>query len=88
MVLGPLPSNDQKVCRHYDVEWDQWYYKPHVKLFLTIINNTGLSTSLFYVKRDRNETALGALIGWFTRTGQLEHRTRYLFELRKRKTDS
>uniref|UniRef100_A0A2H1VQ47 SFRICE_030835 n=1 Tax=Spodoptera frugiperda TaxID=7108 RepID=A0A2H1VQ47_SPOFR len=39
-----------------------------------------LCTSLLYVKRNRNESTIDALISWFIRAGQSERRTRSRFD--------
>ncbi|KAF9800705.1 hypothetical protein SFRURICE_015359, partial [Spodoptera frugiperda] len=51
--------------------------------FLNRILLCTFSTSLLYVKRKRNESVLGALIGWFIRAGQSEYRTRCRFDFVK-----
>lgn len=48
--------------------------------------NWGLSTSLFYVKQDRNVIAFGVLIGWFIRTDQSVPLVRVCFPLNEIET--
>uniref|UniRef100_A0A2H1VIY7 SFRICE_015113 n=1 Tax=Spodoptera frugiperda TaxID=7108 RepID=A0A2H1VIY7_SPOFR len=56
-----------------------------VEIYGEIFSFRKLSTSLFYVERDRNESTFGALIGFFIRADQSEHRKRSRFVFVQRK---
>lgn len=71
-ILDLISEEHQSRTTRREIKQKQLIWSPSRCWLRNQVDTRGLSTNLFY---DVNDSASGALIGWFIRAGQPERRT-------------